>query len=125
MSLTFADLIARADRALGGRAAVLRALPLSRQRLQSALHGGPPLRAERLVRLAVITGVDVCKTLRATGRTRLADLLDEAYGFRFADATPIQRLILRDLATLPIGVQDALLVLVEALAADQRRETSS
>jgi hypothetical protein len=125
MSLTFADLIARADRTLGGRAAVLRALPLSRQRLYSALHGGPPLRAERLVRLAAITGVDVCATLRATGRTLLADLLDEAYGHRFAAATPTERLLLRDLTELPIGVQDAVVGLVASLAAEHRRGASS
>jgi hypothetical protein len=87
--------------------------------------GGPPLRAERLAHLAVLTALDVCEVLRACGRITLANLLDQAYALRFAEATPKQRLMLQGLAVLSDATQDDLLQLITTLAAEHRREESS
>jgi hypothetical protein len=125
MSLSFADILARADRVLGGRAVVLQRIPVSPQRLRDFKQGGTPLRPERLVKLALLTGLDVCDVLRAGDRMTLANLLDQAYALRFADATPNQRLLLQGFALLPDATQDALFQLVTTLADEHRREEAS
>lgn len=120
--VTLDVLLALADAKLGSRKAVMKTLSVSRQRLYSAAHGGPPLRAERLIRLSLVTGVDVGEALRAGGQHRLADLLDEAYEFRLGDTTPTQRALLRTFGRLPVGTQQLFTRFMEGLAEQQEHE---
>lgn len=105
-----------ADAAPGGRKDVMKALRISRQRLSSAANGGPRLRAERLVHLGILTGVDITDALRAGGQTHLAELLKQAFPTPFADASPLQRRLLRACDELPARMQQAIVHLVTELA---------
>jgi hypothetical protein len=122
---TLAALLNLADAKLGSRHAVLLAIPVSRQRLDSAMRGGPPLRAERLLRLALIADVDPAEALRAGGREPLATLLDAAYGPERGGVTAPQRSLLRRFDALGHDAQRLAVRLVAALAADRLDARSS
>jgi hypothetical protein len=116
--VTFESLIALAEAKLGSRDAVLQALNnLSRQRLQSAMAGGPPLRPERLLSLALAADIDPIEALRAGGRAQLADGW-ERFQPRGTDViTAAQRTLLRDFEQLPEGHQGLVLQLARGLLA--------
>lgn len=119
----FAGLVKRAEAKLGSRAAVLLALDnLSRQRLHSAMAGGPPLRAERLLGLALAADFEPADTLRAGGRAVLAELLDRAYGGRFRDVSAPQRALLRAFDQLGQVVQGVVAQFVAQLAVALERD---
>jgi transcriptional regulator with XRE-family HTH domain len=65
--LTFASLLARAEEKLGSKKAVREWLNISGQRLSDAARGGMPIRSERVVRLALVVGVEPTDALRASG----------------------------------------------------------
>lgn len=122
-NLTFAALVKLAEAQLGSRAAVLEALNnLSRQRFQSVIAGGPPLRPERLLSLALAVDVDPSDVLRAGGRAVLAGLLDKAYGGRFRDVSASQRALLRAFDQLGQGIQGVVVQFVARLAAEPAAE---
>lgn len=116
---TLEALLTLAERKLGSRKAVLAALAVSRQRFHSAMRGGPPLRIERLIRLALAAGADPLETLRAGGRGAFADLLDEAARPRFGETTIAQRALLEAYQQLSRHVQGLIMWLVSGLAAER------
>jgi hypothetical protein len=122
VSLTLNGLLALADQRLGSRKAVMRTLQVSRQRLYSAGHDGPPLRAERLVRLAVVTGVAPGEALRAGGQHVLAALLDDALREHMPEATTPQRVALRHLDNVSAALQRAIEQLQRSLASGDGTE---
>lgn len=124
MPLTLQALIERVDEVLGGRRGVARLLGISRQRVAEFVRGGPPLRAAHLVRLAHLTGLDVCDVLRVGGQTRLADVLDVALRGRFAELTCAQRLLLRRYDALSEDRQRDIDRLLAALVVETPHERS-
>lgn len=114
---TLEALLALAERRLGSRKAVFATLAVSRQRFHSAMRGGPPLRIERLIRLALAAGADPLETLRAGGRAAFADLLEEAARPRFGETTIAQRALLDAYQQLSRHVQGLIMWLVSGLAA--------
>lgn len=114
--MTFNDLIALAEAKLGSREALLRALNnLSRQRLQSALAGGPPLRSERLLSLALAAEFDPIEVLHAGGRHQLADAWKLVQGRQNEPVTISQRALLRDFEQLSAGHQGVVRQLARGL----------
>jgi hypothetical protein len=95
------------------------ALAISRQRLHSAMAGGPPLRFERLIRLAMYIDVDPSEALRAGGRAAEADLIELAYATRLEGATTYQRALLRELGRFPQPLQQAALDFLRRIAPPQ------
>lgn len=118
MNLTLEALLALAERKLGSRKAVLAEMAISRQRFHSAMRGGPPLHIERLLRLALVAGADPLETLRAGGRTRFAELLEEAARPRLGETTITQRALLREYQQLSTHSQGLIMALVGGLAAE-------
>jgi hypothetical protein len=118
IAVTFDSLIALAEARLGSRDAVLQALNnVSRQRLQSAMAGGPPLRPERLLSLALAADLDPIEALRAGGRAQLADGWEQFQRPRGEDITAEQRALLRDFELLPEGHQAIVRQLTRGLLA--------
>jgi hypothetical protein len=98
--LTLGQLLALADERVGGRQQVLHILEVSRQRIQSALTGGPPLHATRLVKLGMSAGVSPFDALRAGGRADFAALLEQALRSELRRLTPLERQSLREFRRL-------------------------
>lgn len=117
--LSLESVLAQAERKLGSRKAVLAALNVSRQRFHSALRGGPPLHIERLLQLALVPGTDPLETLRAGGRARFADLLEEAARPRLGETTITQRALLREFERLSEQGQALIMQLVGGLVAER------
>lgn len=125
MSVTLESVLALAERRLGSRKAVFDAIAVSRQRFHSAMRGGPPLHIERLLRLALAAGADPLETLRAGGRSRFADLLEEAARPRLGDTTITQRALLREYQQLSTHTQGLILSLFGGLAAERLSEQAT
>lgn len=118
--LTLSGLLALADKKLGSRKETRARLGgISTQRLYSATHGGPPLRSERVVRLAVIAGIEPTDALRAGGHATLAELLEEAYLARLKDITLEDARLLVEWRRLPASAQDVVRSMVSVLASQQ------
>jgi hypothetical protein len=110
---------------LGSKNAVRELLKISSQRLSDAARGGMPIRSERVIRLALVAGVEPTEALRAGGHESLATLLEEAYLPRLnnittegggllallrslsADSQRIVRDMARVLASQPTGTRTA------------------
>lgn len=105
--MTLSELVDRACARLGGRQAMYDKLAVSRQRVHSAIRGGPPLHFERLLRLAIAAGVDPSEALRVGGRESTADLIEEAYGPLLDGASLYQRVLLHELDHFPPEVHRA------------------
>lgn len=118
-TVTLESVLAQAERKLGSRKAVLDAIAVSRQRFHSAMRGGPPLHIERLLRLALVAGADPLETLRAGGRIRFAELLEEAAKPRLGETTITQRALLREFERLSEPTQNLIMQLVGGLAAER------
>lgn len=118
MPLTLEAILALAERKLGSRKAVFYTIAISRQRFHSAMRGGPPLHIERLLHLALLAGADPLETLRAGGRARFANLLEEAARPRLGDTTIPQRALLREYQRLSPHIQRLVMGLVSGLAAE-------
>jgi hypothetical protein len=116
--LSLESVLAQAERKLGSRKAVLAAINVSRQRFHSAVRGGPPLHIERVLRLALVAGTDPLETLRAGGRARFADLLEEAARPRLGETTTTQRALLREFERLSLPAQALIMQLVGGLVAE-------
>lgn len=119
MSPTMESLLAQAERKLGSRKAVLAAVGVSRQRFHSAMRGGPPLHIERLLRFAQVAGADPLETLRAGGRRRFADLLEEVARPRLGETTISERALLRQLDRLSAETRALIMHLVSGLVAER------
>ncbi len=105
--MALARIVLLADERSGSRTMTCDPLAISRQRLHSAMRGGPPLRFERLIRLGMYVGVDPSEALRAGGRAEVADLIEEAYARRLEGTTTYQRALLRELGRFPEPLQQA------------------
>jgi hypothetical protein len=105
-----------AAKKLGSHKATLKALGVSRQRVYSAIHGGPPLRVARLLQLGLLANVEPVTTLRAGGQDDVAALLDRALSPRDADITPAERCLLRAVRELPPPLRAAVVTHVNSLA---------
>lgn len=114
--LTYQGIVALAERNLGCRKAVLEQVQISRQRLAQAMAGGPPLKIERLVKLATIARVHPFDVLRAGGRGRFADSLEEALRPEVGPLSAIEREMLTELAKLPPGLKASAVRMVALLA---------
>lgn len=124
-AVTLESVLDQAERKLGSRKAVLDAIAVSRQRFHSAMRGGPPLHIERLLRLALVAGADPLETLRAGGRTRFAELLEEAAKPRLGETTITQRALLREFERLSQQTQNLIMQLVGGLAAERDEQIRS
>lgn len=113
--MTLATLVRVAEKKRGSQKAVLAALCVSRQRLHSAMRGGPPLHAVRLVRLALASEVDPLDALRAGGRGEFADLLEQG-SLSISGLKAPERSVLRTYRLLPRRDQRALRRWMAAIA---------
>jgi transcriptional regulator with XRE-family HTH domain len=114
---TFSTLLRIAEQKLGSKKAVRERLRISAHRLRDAAVGGPPIRAERVVLLALCAGVEPTDALRAGGHEWLASLLEEAYLARLTSTTPEQAEWLTNLGRLSVDMQGHVRGMVRALAA--------
>lgn len=113
--MTLKALVDLAAEKTGGPKALRAEVRISRQRLHSAMNGGPPLHAMRLVHLALAAGVDPVDALRCGGRSDFASLLERAL-CRSAELTPTHRLWLQAFQRLPEDDQRCLLRWMELVA---------
>lgn len=123
--ITLETVVDRAARRLGCRKALFTKIGISRQRVHSAVRGGPPLHVERLLRLSIEAGADPLETLRAGGRTRFAELLEEAARGRLGETSVSERALLREYRRLTAEAQAAVGHLIADLATIETERSAS
>lgn len=114
---TLESMLADAKARLGSHTATMKALGVSRQRLYSAAHGGPPLRVARVLKLGLIANTPPIDALRAGQQHEVAALLEEALTPSDSDITPIDRALLRAVARLPPDLRSSLQQHIDLLLA--------
>ncbi len=77
------------------------------------------MHVERLLRFALIAGADPLETLRAGGRRRFADLLEEVARPRLGETTISERALLRQLDRLSADTRALIMHLVSGLVAER------
>jgi hypothetical protein len=82
------------------------------------------LGVENLLELARVADEHPSKVLRLAGKTRVAELIENAYGPGLAALTASQRELLEEWASLPPDVQAASLQLMRAGNARRRRDSA-
>lgn len=117
--MTLARIVELADERSGSRKMTCDEFAISRQRLHSAIAGGPPLKFERLIRLGMYVDIDPSEALRAGGRAAVADLIEQAYAKRLEGTSTYQRALLQELGRFPEPVQQAALDFLRRIAPPQ------